>query len=210
MEHMKTLKLALAAAAAFGLVGSTVAAQAPSFTDKSRTTGATSTIAASTVDKNFIEDAAQTNLKEIKLAELALQKSGSADVKTFAQRMIDDHTAAQTSLSNVAQGLGVTLPTTVNAEGQQAYDHMQKLSGNKFDTTYMDAMVAGHNKVARKMQHMEAKLSDKSLKDWNVNTLKTVHTHIQLAQKTDMAVDMANAQAAGKATKKSGSAGGHY
>ena len=42
-------------------------------------------------DKSFLTDTAQDSAFEIKSGELALKKSSSADVKAYAQMVINDH-----------------------------------------------------------------------------------------------------------------------
>ena len=49
-------------------------------------------------DKSFIADASQGDLTEIKLSQLALQKSSNAQVKSYAQKMITDHTMLETKM----------------------------------------------------------------------------------------------------------------
>ena len=43
--------------------------------------------------QDFVNAAGQASLVEIRTSELALEKSSSADVKAFAQMMIDNHKA---------------------------------------------------------------------------------------------------------------------
>jgi predicted outer membrane protein len=50
----------------------------------------------------FLTGAYQDGLAEIQLAQLALQKATNADVKAFAQRMIDDHTQANSKIAALA------------------------------------------------------------------------------------------------------------
>src|SRR4051812_36949945 len=64
-------------------------------------------------DMNFLMDSAKTNLLEVKLGELAQKKATSSDVKTFAQRMIDDHSKAQAKLQSVADKVGCPMPTAL-------------------------------------------------------------------------------------------------
>ena len=44
--------------------------------------------------QDFVNAAGQASLVEIRTSEMALEKSTSADVKAFAQMMIDNHKAA--------------------------------------------------------------------------------------------------------------------
>ncbi|VXC88950.1 conserved exported hypothetical protein [Pseudomonas sp. 9Ag] len=42
--------------------------------------------------ENFVDEASAKGIAEIEAAKLAMSESKSQDVKTFAQKMIDDHT----------------------------------------------------------------------------------------------------------------------
>src|SRR3982751_5948286 len=64
---------------------------------------ASSAFAKDTIDADdFVEDASAAGIAEIESAKLALQKSTAADVKLFAQGIINDHTAANKDLASIA------------------------------------------------------------------------------------------------------------
>ncbi len=50
-------------------------------------------------DAVFAVKAAQGNMAEIKMGELAAQKASNADVKAFGQQMVTDHTKANDELN---------------------------------------------------------------------------------------------------------------
>ncbi|RYZ92929.1 MAG: DUF4142 domain-containing protein [Moraxellaceae bacterium] len=52
---------------------------------------------------DFVEEATAAGVAEIETGKLALKKSTAADVKAFAQKLIDDHTAANKALAVIAQ-----------------------------------------------------------------------------------------------------------
>jgi uncharacterized protein (DUF305 family) len=72
-------------------------------------------------DNQFPKNAAQNNLAEMKLANLAEQKATSQDVKSFAQEIEKDHRQAENQLKDVAQKENITLPSSPNAKQQQEY-----------------------------------------------------------------------------------------
>jgi len=69
----------------------------------------------STVDSTFAKNSAQAGMTEIQLGQIAKDKSKNDDVKTFGQKMIDDHTKAGDALKQVATQKSITLPDKVNA-----------------------------------------------------------------------------------------------
>ena len=93
-----------------------------------------------------------TNMAEIELGKMAAEKASSADVKSFAQMMVTQHTQANKDLMAVASGLSVEQPTTLDAKHQALSDRLSKLSGAEFDRQYMQAMVAGHREAIAKIK----------------------------------------------------------
>ncbi|MDQ6646578.1 MAG: DUF4142 domain-containing protein, partial [Pseudomonadota bacterium] len=64
---------------------------------------------ASKADIKFVKNAAADGVAEVKLAQLALEKSANADVKTLAQRIVGDHSQANDKLRTLAQGKQIML-----------------------------------------------------------------------------------------------------
>ena len=55
-------------------------------------------------DENFVHDVALMNLTEIELSRIALSKASGADVRVFAHKLIEDHTAAGDKLKSAVSG----------------------------------------------------------------------------------------------------------
>jgi predicted outer membrane protein len=70
----------------------------------------------SMADKNFILAAAQGGMTEVKLGELAATNGMRADVKTFGQMMVKDHTAINDDLKALAAQKGVALSDGLDAK----------------------------------------------------------------------------------------------
>src|SRR5438270_12237616 len=89
-------------------------------------------------EQEFIRKAAGGGLGEVKLGQLAEQKATNPEVKRFARRMIEDHAKANGMLKAALSLPGVTAPSTIAAEAQQAYDRLSRLSGREFDRAYVE------------------------------------------------------------------------
>jgi putative membrane protein len=136
----------------------------------------------------FVREAAIGGIAEVELGQLASQKASSADVKQFAQRMVDDHGKANTELKSLAQKKGFTVPTEVDAKHKQTMDKLSKLSGPAFDRAYMDEMRKDHKKDVSEFKQQSMKGSDPDLKAWAATTLPTLQEHMQMAERTHSAV----------------------
>src|ERR1700712_5110852 len=53
-------------------------------------------------DDDFVEDASAKGVAEVEAGKLAQEKGSSADVKSFADMMIKDHTLANSKLKSIA------------------------------------------------------------------------------------------------------------
>jgi putative membrane protein len=114
-------------------------------------------------DDEFVRDVALKNMAEVELSRMALDKSTNVDIKSFAQRMIDDHGAAGDKLKSVLSGHPVEWPAQLDDKHRKIADELAKKQGADFDRDYAKAMVEGHQDLAAKL---ESRLDVQSLADW--------------------------------------------
>jgi putative membrane protein len=116
-----------------------------------------------TSDSDFVRDVATKNMAEIELSRLALGKAMNPEIKSFAQRMIDDHGAAADKLKSVVSGQPIEWPAQLDDKHRKTLDELAKKAGSDFDHEYVEAMVEGHQDLAAKL---ESRLDVQSLADW--------------------------------------------
>lgn len=102
---------------------------------------------ASDQDKQFLTNASQGNYDEIQIAKMAEQKATNPAVKSFAHRMVTDHTRLGEKMQPFATEWGLSAPAGLSADGQKEFDDLNGRSGNDFDKKYIDDMVSDHTKV---------------------------------------------------------------
>lgn len=144
-------------------------------------TGGTSSVLAPD-DKEFVSKAGMGGLAEVRTGDLAIQKANNAAVKSFAQRMVTDHSKANAELTQLATAKGVALPAELTGEAKDAYDHLNGLSGAAFDKAYMQHMVEDHEKDVAEFEKASTSAQDTDLKAWATNTLPTLKEHLALAK----------------------------
>jgi putative membrane protein len=118
-------------------------------------------------DEKALKQMAINNMAEVETGKIALQKSQNAEVKAFAQQMIDDHTKGLDEVKTVAQAKNVTLPTEPDAKHKAMAKKLQAMSGEKFDTAYME--MAGEK--SHKEAHALVVKTQSSAKDADVKAL---------------------------------------
>ena len=130
-------------------------------------------------DQQMLEQLAQGNMAEIEAGKIALQKSQNAEVKAFAQQMIDDHTKGLQEVQSVAQAKGVTLPADVDAKHKAMASKLNGLSGDAFDRTYLSrAGVSDHKKTHALVQKVQANAKDADVKALGAKLEPTVAQHL--------------------------------
>jgi predicted outer membrane protein len=162
---------------------------------KSHTSGASGAAGAtgsgadlSKADRKAMMDMAVANMAEVETGKLALSKSQNAEVKTFAQQMIDDHGKALSELQTLAQQKGVTLPTELDAKHKSMAAKLEKLSGDAFDKEYMkQAGVNDHKATHAKLQKISKSAKDADVKAAATKTIPTVEQHLKAAQQMSSA-----------------------
>jgi putative membrane protein len=114
-------------------------------------------------DDDFVRDVAIKNMAEIELSRMALDKTTNLDIKSFAQRMIDDHSAAANKLNSIVSGQLIDWPAQLDDKHRETADELAKKQGVDFDRDYLKAMVEGHQDLTAKL---ESRLDVQSLADW--------------------------------------------
>ena len=95
-------------------------------------------------DTKFLEKADQGNVDEIELAQFALKKSNSDDVKNFAERMIHDHNMLMDNMKPFANEAGIQPPSQPSAATQAEMKKLEALSGVEgYTESIASGMLAG-------------------------------------------------------------------
>jgi putative membrane protein len=131
-------------------------------------------------DRHFVTKTADGNQDEIQLAQLATERSSNADVKSFAQRLVDDHTKLASELSSLASSKNVKLD---KESGQsRTYKRLAKASGSDFDREFVEQMIDEHEKDIKAFKDRADDAKDSELKQFAASHLATLQDHLQMAQ----------------------------
>lgn len=133
-------------------------------------------------DQRFVRIAASAGMAEVKLGQLGVKRARSADVKKFAQRMVDDHTRANQQLMDLVSQKGMRAPTMLDAKHQVVMDRLSKLDGDEFDREFMNVMVKDHHKAVDLFEKEAQSGADPALKGFAEKTLPTLRDHLKMAE----------------------------
>lgn len=130
---------------------------------------------------DFVEAATEAGIAEVVTGNLALEKSKDAEIKTFAQQMVTDHTQANQKLGDIARKLDISVP-----DEAALTDKVRKIilewRDESFDKSYVNNQVDAHEKAVDLFKK-EAASSDKpELKAFASETLPTLEKHLEHAK----------------------------
>ena len=133
-----------------------------------------------TAPEGFMTEAAKGGMAEVELSRVAATKSQNAEVKKFANQMIQDHTNANAELKQLAGKKNVTLPTELDAPHKAIKDKLSGLSGADFDKEYVNAMVTDHEKSVALFQSQSNGGTDADAKAFAAKTLPKLQMHLDM------------------------------
>ncbi len=99
-------------------------------------------------DQDFINLAAQSDMMEAHLGQMAADQASSQKVKDYAQKMVTEHTDDYKQLGMLAKKANLTLPNALDANSQKMVAPLEKLKGKAFDRRYIQMMNTSHETAA--------------------------------------------------------------
>lgn len=133
---------------------------------------------------DFVAKVAASDMFEIESSKLALQKATNAEVKTFAQQMIDAHTATTADLKKAIadSGQAITPPATLPSDLQDELTEMNGKTGADFDKDYMDEQVDAHQNALNLLQRYAEDGDVAQIKTFAAATAPKVQMHYDTAK----------------------------
>jgi putative membrane protein len=139
-------------------------------------------------DPQIAHTAYTAGLIDVEAGKLALEKSQDNDVRTFAQRMIGDHTAVNEQALALVKKLNVSPednPTSqaLTKQAKATSEKLAGLTGAAFDKAYVDNEVAFHKTVNSALSTtLIPNAQNPELKSLMQNGLKVFEAHLEHAE----------------------------
>ncbi|HXS76026.1 MAG TPA: DUF4142 domain-containing protein [Terracidiphilus sp.] len=158
-----------------------VLASLPLLGQKKATTGKAMT------DQQFVDFAAQTDMVEANLGQLAADAASSQETKDYASTLVTDHTADYRELSAAAKQSSLNVPNAIDSEHNKMIDPFQKLKGAAFDRKYAHEMVAGHTKAIEIYKKEASDAQNDAIKSYAQTALPVLEKHLSSAKDLEKA-----------------------
>ncbi|MEJ8852476.1 DUF4142 domain-containing protein [Variovorax rhizosphaerae] len=133
-------------------------------------------------DQTFMTKAAGGGIYEVEVSKMAAAKAQRADVKSYAEMLVKDHTAANDELKQLASSKGVSVPSEMPAEKKAKLD---KLSSSKdIDRDFVrEVGLDDHKTDIALFEKASKEAKDADVKSWFGKTLPTLKSHRAQAEK---------------------------
>ena len=139
-------------------------------------------------DMEFATKAAAAGKAEVELAKIGTEKATDPDVKTFADRLVQDHTKANDQLAQTMQAKSMEAPAEGSADAKAESDRIATLSGSEFDREFMMHWVSSHEKGIELYSSEAETGQDPELKQFAADTLPTLREHLDEATRIEAAL----------------------
>ena len=158
-------------------------------------------------DETLVRTVSAIDLGEVDAGQLAKTKATNADVKSFANMMVSEHSAMSRQDGQIASGLNIDLQrdsANIGTSGsrtsggatpggdvhsqvvQMNQQTMQQLraakKGSEFDRAYIDSQVQGHQMALQNLQQFSNSTQNQDLKNLVQNAIPKVQEHLDRAR----------------------------
>ena len=133
---------------------------------------------------DFVTKAAMSDMYEVEAAKVALARSQNAEVKKFAQMMVDDHTKSTNDLKSAiaASGLSLTPPSALDEAHAENIQELKDEEAADFDKAYLNDQVDAHQMALDLLQRYANDGDNAQLKGFAATTAPVVQTHYDHAK----------------------------
>lgn len=133
----------------------------------------------------YVEMAAASDMFEIQSSQLALTKAQRAEVRAFAQMMIDHHTGTSQQLMAAAQAAGVAVAPQMTPAQMTMVSQLQGQGGAGFDRLYMGQQVRAHRMALALHSNYASDGDTPALRTVAAAATPIVRQHLTRAQQLD-------------------------
>lgn len=139
--------------------------------------------ALSSSDRKFMQEAAVGGMAEVEMSRVAVERASSDAVRDYARKMIEDHTAANQELMQLASAKGVTLPTTLDNRNRTMLTRLSGMTGAEFDREYIrNAGIRAHERMLKLVQNHSTKGRDADARAFAAKMVPAVQMHLDMAR----------------------------
>lgn len=130
-------------------------------------------------DADFVAEQVAANFAELKLAQLASEKSSVADIKKVAKMLETEHSKKLNELQKLASAKSITVPIEADKESIKTVENLRdEKDAENFNEEWCKEMVDKHEKKIEVFEDKLESTEDPELKSWISQTLPGLRSHL--------------------------------
>lgn len=133
-------------------------------------------------DKSYLMKDRRGAAYELEAAKLAVSKASREDVRSYAQKLVHDHSDYNAALEKLGKEEGVKLPTDPDAADKAHMADLEKLSGKAFDTLYIQEALRINAEDKKDSEMEESETKNPAIKDFITKFADMDAEHEKLAK----------------------------
>ena len=139
---------------------------------------------------DFVLEAAKANLSEVKLGQLGREKAKDAELKSYADMMVEHHKTMFNETSDFAVKKGISIPDSVSVADINGYNSLKnEKTGRDFDKKFARTMVDEHEKAVSMFESQLNDAKDSTVKEFARKALPQLRTHLEQAKTLQTKLD---------------------
>jgi putative membrane protein len=133
-------------------------------------------------DAQFVIQAAQMGMAEVRMGELGVRMAQDEDVQDLAAHLVDDHDRANTELSALAARKGYKVPSEVGPTEQAILSSLMEVDRASFDDRFRQAAQQSHQRALRAYRSAAAHVSDPDLRAFAQKQIPILEHHLAMSR----------------------------
>jgi putative membrane protein len=130
-------------------------------------------------DADFVAEQVAANYAELKLAQLASEKSSVAEIKKVAKMIETEHSKKLDELQKLATAKSITIPIEADKESIKTVEDLRdEKDAEDFNEEWCKEMVDKHEKTIEVYEDKLENTEDPELKSWISQTLPGLRSHL--------------------------------
>ena len=131
----------------------------------------------------FVEKAAVTGVAEIETSRMAIGKTSSTDIESYAVEIIKDQTDANRDLKKIAAEQDLPVPTNDQILGEAKHMMLEVQEGDSFDAAYAASQVKAREEAIELLKQQVDAPASPALKAFAEKYLPKFEMHLVMAKK---------------------------
>jgi predicted outer membrane protein len=134
-----------------------------------------------TGENEFLVEAMQDTLAEIRICEMAIEKSQNHDVQVFAKKMVDEHGRMRRDMERLAEKKQLTVPQEIRREQKMTVDELSSLNGRDFEQRWIQYNIDVHERDTKVFRHYAGEEHDEDIREMAKHAADTLGKHLKMA-----------------------------